>query len=320
MEQTIGIDVSKATFDLAVVSESKTEQESFRNDEEGFEALEQWLEDRSIDEGRMCMEATGTYGLKLAARLIDGGHELSVVNPARVQAYAESELCRNKTDRSDARLLARFCDAHDPQMWQPTDEKWARLQELVRRIQSLKQTRTQEKNRVQKPKIGDEVTDSLNAHIDYLDSAIEKLWAEIDRLVDNCSEASRAVELVESIPGIGRRTAIQLVAEIRDIDRFDSAKKLAGHTGIPPQNVESGSSRDDPASMSKKGPARLRGLLWMPAMSARRWNPIVREFCDRLEEKGKHSRTIMGAAMHKLIRLVYGVWNNDEPFDPEYEA
>jgi transposase len=109
-----------------------------------------------------------------------------------------------------------------------------------------------------------------------------------------------------------------LVGEIQDIDRFDSAKKLAAYAGVTPENVQSGTSVDKPASLSKIGSSRLRSVLYMPAIVARRHNPIIRKFCRRLDRRGKHKKSIIAAAMHKLIRLVYGVWSNETAFDPDY--
>lgn len=309
----VGVDISKASFVAAEGSEGA--RKKFENSDKGFEKFREWLSD---ERAWVCLEATGSYGFKLAAWLVEHGYRVSVVNPARVKSFADSELARNKTDKSDASLLARFCVAHRPEEWEPQGEKARKLQQLVRRLRDLKKARTREKNRLQEPHFTEEMRDSIRNHIEFLDKQIEQIWGKTRKVVDSDDNLKEAIDLVESIPGIGEKTAIIVVGEIQDIDRFTSAKALAAHTGVTPENVQSGTSRNGPASMSKKGSADLRGCLYMPALTAKTHNRVVNAFCNRLENRGKDKAVVIGAAMHKLIRLVYGVWKNREPFDPEY--
>ena len=314
----VGIDIAKASF-VAALEDGPGE--SFSNDPEQFESLREWFEaqDLKLDQLHVCLETTGTYSLPLAAWLVEQGIQVSVVNPARVQGFAESELQRNKTDRSDARLIARFAAAHEPDEWTPEDEEWQKLKELTRRIVQLRQTRTQEQNRRQTPARSEACEASQEAHIEWLNEAIESCWEKIESLIADHETLQRPLEWVSSIPGLGRKASIFLIAEIRDIERFESAKKLAAYAGVTPERRESG-QQQAPSSMSKRGSARMRHVLYMPALTAKCHNPIISEFCERLEQRGKDSMTVVGAAMHKLIRLVYGVWSNQTTFDPEYAA
>lgn len=314
----LGIDISKETF---VASLPEGLRESFPNDPEQFEQFKAWLEAHDLELARLhvCMETTGTYSLPLAAWLVSQGVQVSVVNPSRIQGFAQGEFRRNKTDWADARLIAHFCRVHEPDEWTPEDEVWRELKQLTRRVLQLKRMRTQERNRLQTPAGSEACEASQQSHIDFIQEEIEGIWQRIEALIASHPKLQEPLKWLTSIPGLGRQTSIVLMAEIQDIERFASAKKLAAYAGVTPENRQSGQWSGS-ASMSKRGSARLRQALYMPAMTAQTHNPIVESLCERLEERGKDSMAIVGAAMHKLIRLVYGVWSNEKRFDPEYAA
>ena len=115
----VGIDVSKLKLDVARLRSGKVRNKVFSNDRAGFKALAAWLSEDDITPAQthLCMEATGPYSEALAVWLTDEGWSVSVVNPARVKGFAQSELVRNKTDKADAALLARFCAALMPERW-----------------------------------------------------------------------------------------------------------------------------------------------------------------------------------------------------------
>jgi transposase len=159
----------------------------------------------------------------------------------------------------------------------------------------------------------------IQKHIAFLDQDIEQLEEQIDEHIDHHPRLKEDAKLIESIPGFGSMTAAILMAEIKDIKAFDSASELACYAGLSPQKRLSGSSVRGRSRLSKIGNAALRKALFYPSMSARRHNPIVKAFCERLSARGKQTMVIQGAAMRKLLHLVYGVWKNDRPFDPAYE-
>jgi transposase len=125
-------------------------------------------------------------------------------------------------------------------------------------------------------------------------------------------------DLLTSIPGIAETTATVILAEIRDLDTFDSADQLAAFAGLTPHEFSSGSSVHGKPRLSKIGNSRLRKALYMPAVVACRHNPFIRAFCDRLLAKGKSKMSMVGAAMHKLLRQAFGVLKSQKPFDPNF--
>src|SRR5258708_40356374 len=149
MSVYIGIDVSKATLDVGLVSARGREHARFENSPAGFVQLGRFLTKRRAKGGQVCMEATGQYGEALADYLHAAGYRLSVVNPAQVRGYAQSRLSRNKTDKVDAYLLADFCREHHPPRWTPPPAEWRELRALVRHYEDLSEARQQTLNRLE---------------------------------------------------------------------------------------------------------------------------------------------------------------------------
>jgi len=147
----LGIDISKLNFDAALLDgpDAKPRHKAFPNTEAGFQRLHEWLENAAGEQKvHACLEATGPYGDALARSLHGRGHTVSVVNPARVKAFAQAQMARAKTDKADAILIARFCALHRPEAWTPPAPEAAELQALVRRLESLTEMRQMEHNRL----------------------------------------------------------------------------------------------------------------------------------------------------------------------------
>ena len=315
----IGIDISKDSFDVALFIQSIAHQLQFRNDRTGFGQFQKWLKKRKVVEAHACMEATGRYADELARFLYDRGFEVSVVNPKRIKSYAESKLTRSKTDAVDAAIIEDFCRTQQPRLWKPASPEIEELQTMTRHLEALKRMRTQELNRLKSGLTAPVVREIIEKHIVFLEQEIEQLEELIDGHIDHHPGLKKDAELIESIPGIGNLTAAILMAEIKDINRFDSASELASYAGLSTQRRQSGTSVRGRSRLSKIGNATLRKALFFPSMSARRHNPIVKAFCERLSARGKQTMVIQGAAMRKLLHLVYGVWKKGRPFDPAYE-
>lgn len=316
----VGIDIAKANFHAALIDDAGEHARSFPNNAKGFAQLERWLRNRKVSHVHACLEATGAYGDALAIALYEAGHVVSVVNPARVKGFAQSELARNKTDALDAGVIARFCKAMAPPPWTPPSPEIRALQALTRRLSSLIDARAQEYTRAETPGIVEVVTDSIRAHIDHLDGQIRELEAQITDHIDRHPTLREQRELLASIPGIGTATSARFIGEVPDVTKFASAKQLSAFIGLSPQQVQSGSSVRRKARLSKRGNARLRKDLYFPAIAAIRFNPIVRRFAERLRAAGKSKMLIIGAVMRKLVHIAYGVLKHRRPFDPNFNT
>ena len=169
----LGIDISKNKFDVALFINNKLKHKKFNNNRKGHETLLEWLEQYNVQPVHACMEATGVYGEALAEFLYDNGLSVSIVNPARVKGFAQSEQLRTKTDKVDAGLIARFCAALDPESWQPQPVEIRQLRDLVRRLEALNGMHQQESNRLEGA--SDLIAEQLHHHLAYLDIEIKKV-------------------------------------------------------------------------------------------------------------------------------------------------
>ena len=138
MQSILGIDVSKDKHDHILIDEGRKYHKVISNDLKGFEQLGKWLKKHLVTKLHACLEATGQYGEPVAEWLYNQGHQVSVVNPARLKHYGESKLHRNKTDKADADLIAEFCLKENPSLWKPLSPEIKHLRALIRRLQSLK--------------------------------------------------------------------------------------------------------------------------------------------------------------------------------------
>lgn len=315
----LGIDISKKNFDVALsLPNGKRKNKKFGNDAEGFQALHDWLLEFDIHHLHACMEATNVYGNALAEFLFDQGYDVSVVNPARIKGFAQSEMLRTKNDKQDASLIARFCAAMSPALWQPEALNIRQLKAMVRRIDALIEMKQQEANRLDVSEIL--IQPEIQSHIDDLDIRIKKLREDIQNHIDDDPELKQQKELLLSIPGIGEKTIATLLSHFSTIHRFANAKNLASFCGVAPRELQSGSSVKGRGGMSKMGSAQIRKALFMPAMVALRYNPIMIKLKERLSAQGKPKMVIIGAAMRKLIHLIYGVLKNNTPFNENLVA
>ena len=188
---------------------------------------------------------------------------------------------------------------------------------MTRHLENLIETRQQQLNRLEDTKIKG-ILKSLRKLVAYLDSEITRTEKQIQDHIDSHPDLKQQCQLLESIPGIGKRTAAKLLAEIEDIARYKSARQVAAYAGLTPRNNRSGTIRGK-TRLSKTGNARVRKALFLPAMTAKRYNPIVRSFCQRLASHGKNKMQVIGAAMRKLIHIVFGVLKSGKYFDPNHE-
>jgi transposase len=314
----LGIDISKAKFDVALIKAGgeRVKSKVFANTPTGFEQLQQWLTSQNVTQIHSCMEATSTYGDALARFLFEQGYRVSIVNPSRPKAFGRSELSRTKTDRTDAKTIARFCAALTPALWTPPLIEIEQLQALVHRLNNLQGMQQQERNRLETADTI--VVEAIKTHIEFLNQQIVATQALISDHFDQHPHLKTQRDLITSIPGIAAATAAAILAEIRDLSAFENADQLAAFAGLTPSEFSSGSSVHGKPRLSKIGNRNLRKVLYMPALVARRYNPLIRTFCERLLAKGKSKMATIGAAMHKLLRMVFGVLKSGQPFDPDF--
>jgi transposase len=317
MLPTLGIDISKDSFHVELSVNEKLRHRKFSNRKDGFAELRAWLIKHKASLVHACLEATGPYSEALAQYLHQQGYTVSVVNPAQIKAFGKSELLRNKDDRPDAGLIRRFCEKQRPAPWTPPPPHLRELQALTRHLENLQETRQQQQNRLDATSTKS-VVKSLRKLMAHLDVEILRTEQQIAAHIDEHPDLKQQCQLLESIPGIGQRTAAKLLAEIENINQYQSARQVAAYAGLTPRNYRSGTLRGR-TRLSKTGNARVRKALFLPAIVARQHNPIVNAFCGRLAQRGKTKMQIVGAAMRKLIHIAFGVLKSGKMFDPNHE-
>jgi transposase len=318
-EPILGIDISKLKFNVCLLNRSgKLKHKVFPNNRAGFKELSEWLLRQSVERVHACLEATGTYSEPLALFLYETGHIASLVNPAATKAFAGSRLSRTKTDRVDAELIARFCQAQAPPQWTPPAPEVRELQALVRRLDSLIEMKVMEENRLSSGITVLAVRESVEELIAYLSEQIKRTEELIRQHINKHPGLKQQSELLDSIPGIGETTAALLLSELTNVKQYRSARQVAAYAGLVPRERQSGTSLRGRARLSKIGNARLRRALYFPAITAIRCSPFFQAWAEGMLKRGKCKMSVICAVMRKLLHIAYGVLKSEKPFDPQW--
>ncbi len=316
----LGIDVGKKDLFCHILHFESSYSERFDNNEAGITKLTEWLEsiaDRSHTIA--CLEQTGAYSKAVASRLVAAQlSRVHVVNPRCIKSYASRKLRRNKSDTADARLIAEFARAEqfDLRPWTPQPPENEEITELSRYAESLTADNARLKTKCE-PVTNPLILKSLKRRIKAQEKEIAELRRRINVLIKSQPILRKQKELLSSIPGIGETTCQILIAELPEIDLFKDARQLAAWGGVTPRHFKSGTSGSTKTPITKVGSSSLRRALFMPAMTARMNNPLLKEFADRLNENGKKPKQVIIAVMRKLLHQIYGILKSGEPYNPE---
>jgi transposase len=317
----LGIDVSKASLEVCLLRDSLARhryRRSFPNTRCGLHALLEWLKAHHPEPVAAVMESTGSYG-ELAAHLLhEAGHRVSVVSALRIQQYALSRCRHNKTDQVDAEVIARFgLTQEELPQWLPTPEPQSQLRELLRRSDELAATLQAERNRLEAAGQRSVLSGSLHRHIRWLEKELARLEQAVNQLLKTHRDLAEDCERLESIPGIGAKTARVLVAELPR--NLESSRTAAAWAGVAPRRFESGTIRK-PSRIGAGGNRYLRKALFFPAIVARSHNPRFKTFADRLAERGLSKMAVVCAVLHKLLRTAFAVLKNKTIYDPSHKS
>ena len=307
-KSVVGIDIAKRTLDVHVLPERTSLKQP--NDSKGRGQLREKLP--APGECLIVVEATGGYERALVAELIDAGHQVAVVNPRQVRDFAKACGILARTDRIDAVVLARFGQAVVPRTQTKIPEKQLELQNLVVRRRQLVELRTAEMNR--KENVASKfVKKSLQESVDALNKQIRRFEKRIAALVQSDDEWKQKLEIVQSTPGVGPGTGATLIAEVPELGQL-SRRKISALIGLAPFNRDSGEFRGRRAI--RGGRSSVRCCLYMATLSARRSNPIIRAFSDRLKALGKKPKVIITACMRKLLVILNTMVKNKTHWNP----
>lgn len=315
----LGIDVAKAKLDVALqLADGKIRSKVVENHHDGFKALTDWMAKHypatAGEKLHVCMEATGIYWEAVAEYLADQGHTVSVVNPAQIKAFGSSQLIRTKTDKVDARLIAAYCATHRPLAWVAPTANMRELRALIARRAAITAMVTQEKNRLHVAR--DNVRADIEGHLTYLDKAMAEIDDAIRQKIDDDPDLKQQYALLDSVPGLGKKTIPVLLSHYGSSDRFDCAKQAVAFAGLDPRQHESGSSVRGKTRLSKIGHTSIRRALYMPAMVVMTKTKWGRVFAKRLADNHKPPMVIIGALMRKIVMIAYSILKSNKPFNP----
>jgi transposase len=320
----VGIDVSKETLDANCVRGQRKQAKIFANSPDGWKLVLSWLKAMNCKQAHVCMEATGRHSLGVALALYDAGHVVSVVNPAQIREIARTKLGRNKTDKVDAALIRDYAALFNPAPWTPPSPAMRRLCELQTVRAGIIGSRTEWKNRLGSG-LGDSTATGLAAMtIEHFTHQLEAIDRAIGETIDQDAALGGRRDLLLSVSGVGETLAGLLLVEMPQLEVLRRSGEMVAYAGLNPSHHRSGSSIDPlarvlarPTRISKIGNATLRSSLYMPALSAMRFNPAVAALVARLKEAGRlKPKQIVVAAMRKLLVICFGVLKTGKPFDP----
>lgn len=302
MQDTIGIDISKDTFDIHRLSDRRHER--FGSDKAGLAALRRWIGKTPV---RIVYEATGRYHRDLEAVLSAAGHDLVKVNPTRARRFAQAISQGAKTDRVDAAMLARMGAVLELDAKPVRSESMHEIRELHIARLALNKDRTACRNRLAGAR-NKVVLAQLRARLRQVDNQLEQIDAELARLIAEDPALARRQDILRSIPGVGAVTAIAMIVEMPELGTMEP-KEAASLSGLAPITRESGKWK----GRSKIGGGRrgMRNALYMPALVAIRHNLHLAETYRKLVDAGKPAKLAIAAIMRKLVILANALIRDD---------
>jgi len=292
----IGIDVSKNSFDLCVYEEKKVQH--WENNNKMVKKCAKQIE--KMKPKLIVLEATGGYELEMTLALQQLGLPVAVVNPRRIRDFAKSLGIMAKTDKVDAKVIARFASVLQPPTTKMITKSALKLKALTTRRTQLVKMRTSEYNRLEHAK-DREIRQSLNAVIKCFTRQIEKIDQEIETVIYRDPEMKAKAEFAETIPGIGKVTAAMLVSGLPELGTL-TRREITSLTGLAPIARDSGKYRG--RRMTGGGRANIRASLFMPTLVAIQHNPVIRKHYQQLLENGKAKMTAVTACMRKIVIIL----------------
>ncbi len=317
---TCGIEISAQELVVRLRRQEDLEAlRSFPNTPEGQQSILRYLR-RGGRVVRVCMESTGLYGLDLALALSgQEGTEVMVANPRAVRHFAQALMQRSKNDQIDAGVLELFA-AHMPfKAWQRPSVAMLALHAIARRLRELVQMQSAEKNRQHAAGLSRAiplaVRRDLERSLGTQERAIVRLTREARKLIAQDPQLTERFALLDSVPGIGETSAVQLLGELSVLAPDLEARQWVAYAGLDPREYTSGTSVHKKPRISKAGNQHLRHALFMPALVAVQHDPHLRAFYQHLQARGKVKMQALVAVMRKLLHALHAMFKKHQPYD-----
>lgn len=307
MEKTaeifVGIDVSKAWLDVALYEQ----EETFRatNDDAGIARLVKRMQE--LHPVLIVLEPTGGFEMLVVAELTHAGLPVVVVNAKRIRDFARATGRLAKTDKLDARVLAHFAAAIKPAVRSLRSEGEEQLTALLTRRRQVLEMLTVEKNRL--VTVRAKMRSNIKAHIEWLSNSLKDLDEEIEDFIKNTPLWKEKDALLQSVPGVGPVTSATLLGMLPEIGVLNR-QEIAALVGVAPINKDSGKKRGKRRVYG--GRADVRSVLYMAALAAKKFNPVIKAFYERLIKQGKEKKVALTACMRKLLVILNAMMRTNQ--------
>ncbi len=304
----VGIDVSKAWLDVAIHEQASEFRES--NNERGIAQLVKKL--KKLRPQLIILEPTGGFEMLVVAELSQAGLPVAVINAKRVRDFAKATGQLAKTDQLDAKVLAHFASAIRPAVRSLKSEEEEQLTALLTRRRQVLEMLTVEKNRL--VTVRAKMRADVEAHIHWLSDNLKELDQALEEFIQGSPLWKEKDALLQSVPGVGRVTSATLLGMLPELGLLNR-QEIAALVGVAPLNKDSGRKQGQRRVWG--GRAEVRNVLYMAVLSAKKFNPVIRKFYERLIQHGKEKKVALTACMRKLLVILNAMIRTHQSWLPQ---
>lgn len=307
----VGIDISKEKLDIHI----RPTNTFFvvKNNKEDILKLTKEL--KELNPEMVVMESTGGLEMPLLISLFEEGIKVASVNPRKTRSFALALGYLEKTDKIDAKVISHFAEAVKPSLQVLPDEKTREMNALMTRRRQLMEILKGEKNRLSS--CLESVKKRVDGHITWIKNEIEDIYKELSIHINSKIEFQEMEKLLTSVIGVGKVLSNSILSGLPEIGKL-SNKEISKLVGLAPINKDSGKMRGK--RMICGGREDIRTALYMPTLSAIRWNSVIKSFYERLIASGKPKKVAIVACMHKLLIILNSIIKNKKEWDKDFKS
>ncbi len=334
LKQVVGIDMGMESFFACYQVKDQQERiiikgtQSFKNDGKGMKEFLSWCKRREktiAPQAIYVMEATGVYYENLAYFLYENDQKVSVQLAQKLTYFAKSNNLKTKTDKVDSKMIATFGiekNLRTSDLWTPPSKEFKVIRDLSREHTSLKKELTAAKCQLHAMNHAHETYKKVIAikkqMIDFYEKQLKVIEKELKKLIKDDAQLFKKIQNIEAVKGLGFITIIKVISEVNGFLLFTNIRQLVSYAGLDIVERESGKYKGK-TRISKKGNARIRAALYMPAVAAATHNINLKEFYERVNENRTVKKQGVVAVMRKLLILIYTLWKKDECYIVDYQ-
>ena len=330
LKQVLGVDVAQKELVVTLgrlmddLSVDLYAHKFFKNSETGMGLLVEWVKKLSEDSVvvQYVMEATGIYHQKFAYYLADHCYSVSIVLPNKISNYMRTLEVRTITDKTCSEAIARFGLCRKLDNWEKPKKTFRTLQQLTRERDQIVHERSAVKNQLHAEKSEaypyEKSLERLNARIAFLNTQEKEIKKDISEIVNRDKGLKEDVKTICTIPGVGELTAVIVLSETNGFELIRSKKQLASYAGFDVKEKQSGTSVKGKPKISKKGNRHLRKAMYLPALSAVKWDERFKAVYARILAKNGIKMKGLVAVQRKMLEMIYTIFKNKTAYDKEY--